>query len=177
MTRLGEGGAWVARALAVLCAAAGSLWQLSLVARLWWGMARYPWDIEWLESSALYQAYRVMHHLPTYGPMRDGYLPHNHPPLYPAALGVLGWGVGLDYPMARTFSFACFLGAAALVVRAMVRRLEGRIEGLGARAPRRGRRGERRPADRGDLHLRPRGRGGPLPLPCSWPRWSTARPA
>jgi hypothetical protein len=118
-----------ARVAALLVAVAGGLWQLSLVARLWWGVARYPWDIEWLESSALYQAYRVMRGLPTYGPMRDGFLPLNHPPLYPAVLGYLGRVIGLDYLMARTLSLVFFAGAAALVVRAMVRRMSGRAEG------------------------------------------------
>ncbi len=115
----------VVLAVASLLAGAGGLWQLSILTRLWWGRARYPWDIEWLESAALYQAYRVMRGLPTYGPPREGYIPLLHPPFYPAALGVLGKVVGLDYGMARTVSFLCFLLAAGLVFRAIVRHAAG----------------------------------------------------
>jgi hypothetical protein len=124
------------RIAGVLLAVAGGLFQLSLHGRLIVATARFPWDIEWLESTSLYQAYRFMHGMGTYGPPRDGYLPINHPPLYTAALGMLGRVVGLDYGMARTVSMLLYLGAAALVVRALVRHFEGRLEGyaLGALA-------------------------------------------
>jgi hypothetical protein len=107
--------------LATAAASAGGLWQLSILTRLWLGRARYPWDIEWLESAALYQAYRVMRGLSTYGPPRDGYIPLMHPPFYPAALGVIGKVIGLDYGMARTISFLCFCLSAGLSVRAVLR--------------------------------------------------------
>lgn len=117
--------------LAALVAAA---WQLSLLGRIFLGRVRYPWDVEWLESSVLYQAYRVMSGLPTYAPPKDGYLPVMHPFGYPWLLGMLGKVVGLGYPMARALSLGCFIAAAALVVRALVRHQEGRLEGwaLGA---------------------------------------------
>jgi hypothetical protein len=97
------------------------VWQLGLLIRFFAGRVGYRWDIEWLEGAALYQAYRTMHGLPTYGPPSGGYLPLAHPPGYPMALALIGRVVGLDYPMARSFSMACFLGAAALVVRAILR--------------------------------------------------------
>jgi hypothetical protein len=125
-----------ARIVAAALAVAGGLWQLSLMIRLFAAQVRYPWDIEWLESSALYQAYRVMKGMSTYASPKEGFLPLNHPPGYTVTLGLLGKVVGLDYPMARTFSLLCFLAASALVVRGLVRRLGGRIEGwaLGALA-------------------------------------------
>lgn len=122
------------RVAGVVVACAGALWQLLLLVRLFAGRVRYPWDVEWLESSALYQAFRVSQGQYTYGPFKDGYIALAHPPGYPFLLGMLGKVVPLDYPMARTVSFLFFVASAALVVRALVRHQEGRLEGwaLGA---------------------------------------------
>lgn len=117
------------RVAGVVVACAGALWQLLLLVRLFAGRVRYPWDVEWLESSALYQAYRVKQNLFTYGPFKDGYVALAHPPGYPFLIGMLGKVLPLDYPMARTVSFLFFIGAAVLVVRALVRHQEGRLEG------------------------------------------------
>jgi hypothetical protein len=119
--------------VAAVIACAGALWQLSLMLRLFSGRAGYPWDIEWLEGAALYQAHRVKEGQVTYGPPQGGYLPLLHPPLYPALLGVLGKVLPLDYPMARAVSMVFFLGSAALVLRALLRHHEdeegGKIDG------------------------------------------------
>lgn len=112
-----------------LLACLGASWQLLLQARLYLGRVGYPWDVEWLEGSALYQAYRVAHGLPTYAPPKDGYLPLMHPPLYPTALGLLGKVVGLDYGMARTVSLLFFLTAVVMIGRSLVRHQQGRLEG------------------------------------------------
>ena len=106
-----------ARAVAIV---AGS-WQLGLLVRFWAARVRYPWDIEWLESSVLYQAYRVMTGLPTYGPPRGGFLSSPQPPGYFMALAVLGRVFPLDYAMGRTFSLVCSLSAGALVLGMLVR--------------------------------------------------------
>ena len=119
-------GVRVGGAAVVVAAAA---FQLSLLGRLFVATVRYPFDIEWLESTALYQAYRIMRGLGTYGSPRDGYLPIMHPPGHTAVLALIGRVVGLDYAMARTVSLVCFLGAAALVARALVRHAGGRAEG------------------------------------------------
>ncbi|MFT3776309.1 MAG: hypothetical protein QM820_64010 [Minicystis sp.] len=124
----------VVRIAGVLLAFAGALFQIQLLGRLFAGRVRYPWDVEWLESSALYQAYRVQKNLYTYGPFKDGYIALNHPPGYPTLLGLVGKVIGVDYTMARAISFLFFVGASALVVRALVRHQRGRVEGwaLGA---------------------------------------------
>ena len=124
-------GGWRARlgGACVAVAVAGAVYQLSLLGRIFAGTVRYPFDIEWMESTFLYQAYRTMRGLPTYGSPRDGFLPLNHPPAYTAAMGLLGRIVGLDYGMGRTVSLLCFLASAALVVRALVRHAGGRMEG------------------------------------------------
>jgi len=122
---------WRAR-IGVAClvvAVAGAGYQLSLLGRVFAGTVRYPFDLEWLESTSLYQAYRYMVGLPVYGSMRDGFLPMNHPPGYTFVLGLLGHVFGLDYGMARTVSLLSFLGAAALVTRALVRHAGGRMVG------------------------------------------------
>ena len=126
-----EKSSWRARigAACLVVAAAGAGYQLSLLGRVFAGSVRYPFDLEWLESTSLYQAYRSMKGLPTYGSMRDGYLPMNHPPGYTFALGLLGHVFGLDYAMARTVSLLSFLGAAAVVTRALVRHAGGRMVG------------------------------------------------
>ena len=122
------------RVVGLFLACGGAFYQLSLLIRLFAGRVRYPWDVEWLESAALYQALRVKQGLYTYGPFRDGYIALNHPPGYPTLLGLLGRVFGLDYAMARTVSMLFFLSAAALVVRALVRHQQGKLEGwaLGA---------------------------------------------
>ena len=63
-------GAWLRRRRKRAMAA-----LLHLVSRFWAARVGYRWDIEWLESSGLYQAYRVMRGLPIYGPPRSGLLP------------------------------------------------------------------------------------------------------
>ena len=110
-------------ALALL-ACSGALWQLSLLLRLFASRVAYPWDVEWLEGAALYQGHRAMEGEVTYGPPKQGYLPLFHPPGYPALLGLLGKVVRLDYPMARALSMLFFLGAAGLVIRALLRHHE-----------------------------------------------------
>src|SRR5262245_59312530 len=94
----------VARIAVALAAAAPGLWQLSLQLRLYLARFRYPWDIEWLESAALYQGYRSMLGQQTFGPPKLGYLPMFHPPGYPTFLGLVGHVVRLDYATARTVS-------------------------------------------------------------------------
>lgn len=114
---------------AALVSGAGAVWQMTLLVRLFAARVRYPWDVEWLEGAALYQAHRVMEGQVTYGPPKLGYLPLMHPPAYPALLGALGKVVGLGYPMARTLSLLFFLGAAGLVLRSLLRHREDAGEG------------------------------------------------
>ncbi|MEJ7730051.1 MAG: hypothetical protein WKG00_12625 [Polyangiaceae bacterium] len=120
-------------AVAVLAIGA-ALWQLSLELRLFAGRCFYPFDIDWLESSALYQAYRHGHFQYTYRSPDTGYMALFHPPGYPMLLGMLGRVVGLDYPMARGLSLLFFLGMGALLVREACRhrsddRLGGWVDG------------------------------------------------
>ncbi len=89
---------------------------------------RYPFDLEWLESGALYQAYRTMHGQSTYAPPENGYLPLFHPPGYPSALAVVGKIFGLSYGVARGFSFACFVLAMALIALEIARSEESRLD-------------------------------------------------
>jgi hypothetical protein len=110
-------------------AVAGAIFQLSLLGRFFAAVVPYPWDIEWLESTWLYQAYRYAHGLSVFGPPRDGYVAINHPPGYTATLGLFGRVIGIGYVMGRTISLLCFVGAAAIVTRALVRHCRGRLEG------------------------------------------------
>ena len=119
--RASSPGAEVARTAARAVAVIAGSWQLGLLVRFWAVRVRYPWEIEWLESSVLYQAYRVMKGLPTYGPPRGGFLSSPQPPGYFMALALLGRIFGLDYAMGRTFSLVCSLAAGALVLGMLVR--------------------------------------------------------
>ncbi|MBW2524487.1 MAG: hypothetical protein JRI23_09940 [Deltaproteobacteria bacterium] len=107
--------------LSALIAAVASLWQIGLLLRLFGRRFRYPAPLDWLESSALYQAVRMMNGQTVFGPPETGYLPLFHPPGYTWLLGRLGPLVGIDYASARAVSLACFAVASILVVRTFVR--------------------------------------------------------
>ena len=117
-----------------MLAIGAAFWQLALELRLFAGRCFYPFDIDWLESSALYQAFRHGHFQSTYGSPDAGYMALFHPPGYPMVLGLLGRVVGLDYPMARALSLLFFLAMGALLVREARRhrsddRLGGWVDG------------------------------------------------
>jgi hypothetical protein len=65
-------------------------------------------DIEWLEGSLLYQAFRFAHGLPVYDSPRLGYFSLAYPPLYFLAVGGFGRIFGIDYTVARSLSIAGF---------------------------------------------------------------------
>jgi hypothetical protein len=65
-------------------------------------------DIEWLEGSLLYQAFRFAHGLPVYHSPRLGYFSLAYPPLYFLAVSGLGRIFGIDYGVARCLSIAGF---------------------------------------------------------------------
>jgi hypothetical protein len=94
-----------AGAVAIACAA----WQLSIVVRLFASRWSYPFDIDWLEGSTLYQAFRHQHGQRVWGPLDQGYLPLSDPPLYELVLSWLGRVWRLDYGPARALSFAFFV--------------------------------------------------------------------
>ncbi len=98
--------------LAMLCVPA--VWQLWLATSVFIGRYDYPFDIDWLESSALYQAWRMMEGQHTYAEPGQGYLPLFHPIGYPALLAAVGKITGLDYAMARTLSFGAFVATLGI---------------------------------------------------------------
>ncbi len=122
------------RWLAAVILVAPALWHLALLVDLYRTRASYPFDVEWLEGSALYQAYRHMKGLSTYAPPSNGYLPLFHPPGYPILLAGVGRVFGLDYGVARTVSFACFAIACVLIMVALCahEKREDRVHGVTA---------------------------------------------
>ncbi len=126
------GGA--ARAIGISAACVSALYPLSLLARVYAGRVHYSWDVEWLESSVLYQSYRVMHGLPTYGPFEGGYIPLAHPPGYPFVLALLGHVFGLSHPMARTVSLLLVAASAVIVARAVMRHHGRSLDAVGLAA-------------------------------------------
>ncbi len=65
-------------------------------------------DIEWLEGSLLYQAFRFAHGLPVYHSPRLGYFSLAYPPLYFLVVSGFGCIFGIDYAVARGVSIAGF---------------------------------------------------------------------
>jgi hypothetical protein len=114
-------------ALAVCLPAA---WQLGRVFQLYLTRVDYPWDIEWLESTWLYEAHRIRKGQGIYLPLDNGYLAQSHPPGYPAMLALLGGFFRLDYPMARTLSLVCFLVVALVSGAALLRNEEDKVRGV-----------------------------------------------
>ncbi|MBX3229596.1 MAG: hypothetical protein KIT84_04615 [Labilithrix sp.] len=114
--------------------AAPALRHLVLVVRLYLARFDYPWDMEWLEGHALYQAYRHMKGLSTYAPPANGYLPLFHPPGYPLLLAGVGKVTGLTYGVARSVTMAFFVLAMALTVRVLAERDERGSRALGLTA-------------------------------------------
>ncbi|MBW2453610.1 MAG: hypothetical protein JRI68_03830 [Deltaproteobacteria bacterium] len=110
-----------ARLAAAIVLCAPVVWQLLLLLQLWWNRFDYPWDIEWLESSSLYHAERLMQGYAPYRPPAAGYLPPFHPPLYFVALAGAGRVLGLDYGMARTLSLVLFILGMVIVARTVGR--------------------------------------------------------
>jgi hypothetical protein len=126
----------LARWIAAVAICAPAFWQLKLVIGLYLSRVSYPFDIEWLESTVLYQAYRHMTGQSTYAPPSFGYLPMFHPPGYPILLSIVGRAVGLSYAVARSVTMSFFLLASVITVRVLVKH-EGekdRVHGVTAGA-------------------------------------------
>lgn len=85
----------------------------------------FPLDLDWLEGSQIYHAYRVLHGLPLYRLETSGFLPHPYPPAHPLLLAAVGAVFGLDYVSARAVSIVAFAGAALVLVHQVWRHWPG----------------------------------------------------
>lgn len=114
-----------------VCAAvcAPAVWQLWLATHVFVERHAYPFDIDWLESASLYQAWRMMEGQFTYSTPDRGYLPLFHPIGYPAFLAAFGKLFGLDYAMARGLSFASLVATMVLGGAAVLHHAKSRIVG------------------------------------------------
>jgi len=116
-------------ALAVVLSAP-ALWHLWLILRLFAARVGYAFDIEWLESSALYEAYRISQLQGTYGPPSQGFLPLFHPPGYLVVLAVVGRiAGGVDYGVGRGLAFAFFLAWGLITLSVLRRHYQNRVDG------------------------------------------------
>lgn len=104
-------------------------WKLRPIVEAMSVRIQYPGDIEWMEGATLVSALRVHDGLSIYGQPALDYIPFIYPPLYAAAVGALGHLFTLGYPLARTLSALCALGAAVNAVIAA--RQEGASWGTG----------------------------------------------
>jgi len=82
---------------------------LTTLTRVFYGRLTYPRDVEWLEGSLLYQAFRLSHGLSVYGPPKSGACPLLYPPLYFLGVAGLGRVFGIDYVVGRSLSIAGFV--------------------------------------------------------------------
>jgi hypothetical protein len=107
-----------ARAIATACATAvagaAALVQVWQVARVIAARVPYPIALEWMEEGEMYEAYRLLHGMPIYGPPSAHFLPYPYPPLHVAVITALGWIFGLDYVMGRLVSIAGLVAIAAM---------------------------------------------------------------
>lgn len=95
--------------------------QILTLARLFGARLRYPLDIEWMESSHIYLAWRVSHGIPIYVDPQAGFVPFPYPPLYWVVVGLIGRIAGLDYATGRAVSIASVLGCVGLLGWRLVR--------------------------------------------------------
>lgn len=88
----------------------------------------FPMDLEWMESPQLYEAYRIAHRLPVFGPPSQGYVPSPYAPLFHVLVAGVGAAFGFDYWNGRAISdlalaFVMILGAGLVARAAPTRRL------------------------------------------------------
>ena len=78
------------RTLAALVATLPGAWQVWTLVRMLAARFAYPFDIEWMEGSHLYHAYRILHGLYLYGDPARGFATTNSAPRRsPAAIRLL----------------------------------------------------------------------------------------
>ncbi len=87
---------------------------------------RYPFELEWLESSMADMTGRVLHGLPLYVKPSLDYIPAIYTPLYFVISAAFAKIMGLDYLPLRIVSLLSTLGCFCLIY-ALVRKESGRI--------------------------------------------------
>jgi hypothetical protein len=92
----------------------------------------YPYDIEWMESGHLYQAWRIANDLPLYTDPASGFAPFPYPPLFWMSIAGLAKLTGgtIDYTTGRAVSIASIAGSAIILALAIARRAPARWVGV-----------------------------------------------
>lgn len=107
----------------------GSLWVLTgLTIAVWcwqiWSRGRFALDLEWMESGALHQAYRIGLGRSAYPEPNSEFVPHLYTPGYSYVLALLGKLFPLDFGLARSVSLLSVVASAWAILKIVDR--EGR---------------------------------------------------
>lgn len=84
----------------------------------------FPLDLEWMESGALHQAYRILEGSAAYPEPSSRFVPHLYTPGYSYVLAALGSLFPLDFALARAISLASMLASFVAIYKIVER--EGR---------------------------------------------------
>lgn len=106
----------------------------AIVAYLWVALSRigYPYNLEWLEDTALIQVNRILHGQSLYVPPTVRFVPDGYPPLYFYLSAPLAWVLGVGYLPLRIVSFLASLATMGILYRFATRETGRRTAGLAA---------------------------------------------
>ncbi|MET0593964.1 MAG: hypothetical protein ABW133_14780 [Polyangiaceae bacterium] len=107
-----------------------ALWHLVTLITVLSARLRFPQDIEWMEGSHLYHAYRLAHGLPIYIDPARGFATFPYPPLYWIVVALIGRLFGLDYWTGRLVSVASLFGSLIILGAVLLRRAPTRWLGV-----------------------------------------------
>jgi hypothetical protein len=109
-----------------------AVWHLGALGLIVQSRLVFPFDVDWLEGTSLYQAHRLLHGqtLYTAGP-ENGFVPTPYPPVYFAVVAGIGWAFGgVSHAVARAVSIGSLMGAlvvAAAQIRGRARASDPRL--------------------------------------------------
>jgi hypothetical protein len=109
-----------------------ALWHVGALALIAGSRLVFPFDIEWLEGTSLYQVHRLLHGQPLYtAGAEQGFVPMPYPPVYFAVVAGVSWVLGgVSHAVGRGVSIVSLMAAlavAAAQVRAAARAREPRL--------------------------------------------------
>jgi hypothetical protein len=129
----GKVDAWLSRErVFALLVSLPAAWHLAELAWIVGTRFVFPFDVDWLEGTSLYQAHRLLHGQPLYTAGPDhGFVPTPYPPVYFAVVAGVGWAAGgVSHAVGRAVSIGSLLAAlvvAAAQVRARGRAIDARL--------------------------------------------------
>lgn len=112
----------VALIAAAAIAALAGLVHLVWLTTVFFGRARFPLDLEWMEGGELVHALRLARGQPLYVEPSLEFIPFLYTPFYPALVAALSHVLPLGYALGRGLSIAAFFGALAALTTVTIRK-------------------------------------------------------